>query len=322
MYINVETLSYGVVGAGLGLYWFLSGFRQLKSSRTIQNIPTSRIATGAVGANVEIKGKILRPNGQLLSGPISGRSCSFFSIEIQKLVRTKNSRRWVRVDQFYSDEHFFVDDGSGALAQVFVKGAVIQRKGANDTFRSRSSNFGSMPQGLRAALQRQSRFNLNPASWFFSREYRFIEWRFEPQETVYVLGYADSGLKIRNRPKLKFAHFLAGKKQIEADPKLQERFDTNQDGMLDESEMERGAQLIGLKLQETATPAVAEAAPLQAKMVFRRRKPHAYFISNMKEEDLVKKLSWKATLKLWGGPVVAIGSAAYLFWFLMLGKDL
>ncbi len=219
-----------------------------------------------------------------------------------------------------------MDDGSGALAQVFVRGAVIQRKGGNHTFRSRSSNFGTMPGSLRAALETNSgrlrSFRLNPTSWFFSSEYRFIEWCFEPGETVYVLGYADSGLKPVKRIKLKFAHYLAGKKRVEAEAALQERFDINRDGVLDEREMERGAQVVGLKLQEAADSTAVEEAPASAKMVFRQRKPHPFFISNMKEEDLVKKLSWKAALKLWFGPAVAIGCAAYLFWFLMLGKDL
>ena len=319
MYVQPETLMYTLVGTGFGVYWFFSGFRELKSSRTIENIPTSRIATGAVGTNVEIKGKILI-DGEMLKAPISGNACPFYSIEIQKLVKTKNSTRWVRVDQFYSEDHFHLDDGSGALAQVFVAGATILRNGGNRTFRTHSRNFSSMPLGLRSALEenagRLRRFRLQETSFWFSREYRFIEWCFLPGETVYVLGFAESGLRVTPRRKLKFANFLLGKKQIEADHKLQQHFDSNQDGVLDENEMERGAQVVGLKLQEAAAPAVVEESGPQAKLIFRKRKPHPFFISNMKEEDLVKRLSWKAVLKLWGGPALALACSGYIFWML------
>ena len=47
------------IGAVMGVVWFFKGFKELKTKRTIQNIPTSKIETGAVGTNVEIKGNIV-----------------------------------------------------------------------------------------------------------------------------------------------------------------------------------------------------------------------------------------------------------------------
>jgi len=51
------------VGAVMGVVWFFRGFKELKIKRTIQNIPTSKIKTGAVGTDVEIKGNIVAETG-------------------------------------------------------------------------------------------------------------------------------------------------------------------------------------------------------------------------------------------------------------------
>jgi hypothetical protein len=65
-----EAVIWAAFGIGLGIYWFIAGFRELKHTRTIQNIPTSKIATGAVGTNVEIQGEILRDENKILKAPL------------------------------------------------------------------------------------------------------------------------------------------------------------------------------------------------------------------------------------------------------------
>jgi hypothetical protein len=302
---------------GSGVYWFFTGFRTLKSSRTIQNIPTSRISTGAVGTHVEIKGNIVQDGEQIHRSPLSGQICVFYSVEIQKLVRTKNRNHWRTIDHFYSSPDFTVDDKSGAVAKVFVAGATIQRRGKIKEFEIGSNDFASMPAGLTQALQRNANqlrnFELKDTSWLFSRQYRFLEWFFAPKESVYILGYAESGIKQPKAKKLSFDTFLKAKKTIEADLSLQNRFDSNQDGFLATEELERGAMVVGHGLQVETPPTQEKMHTPNIKMVFRKQKGVPYILSNMKEMDLVKQLSWKAALKVWGGPVVAIAGAIYLY---------
>ncbi|NIP99906.1 MAG: hypothetical protein GWM98_26830 [Nitrospinaceae bacterium] len=68
-----------------------------------------------------------------------------------------------------------------------------------------------------------------------------------------------------------------------------------------------------MKLQGEAAPDKKESPSSRAKMIFRKREPYPFLISNMREKDLIRKLSGWATLKVWGGPAVTIGSVAYLF---------
>jgi len=314
----VEAFIVPCVMMGGGVYWFFAGFRTLKSSRTIQNIPTSRISTGAVGAYVEITGKILKSEEPDLRGPISNQTCVFYSVEIQKLVRTKNHNYWKTIDQIFSSPDFMVDDNSGAVAKVFVSGATIQRKGKIREFEIGSNDFASMPEGLSQALRlnasQLSRFKLKSTSWIFSSKYRFLEWTFIPGESVYVFGYAESGIKQPKQKKLSSANFWKAKKKIEADPSLQNRFDLNQDGFLGPEELERGAQVIGHGLQVEPPPVQEKSDIPLIKMAFRKRKGFPYILSNMKEKDLVQRLSRKAILKVWGGPVVTIAGAIFLYY--------
>ncbi|MGV7222451.1 MAG: hypothetical protein ACQ9MH_13080 [Nitrospinales bacterium] len=302
------------VFAGLSLYY--SGFKELKSKRTIQDIPTSKIATGSVGTNVEIKGKIYTENDLLKDGPISNLPCAFYSLEIQKLVKTKDSSHWKSIDHIYSDKGFFVEDGSGEKALVLVEGAIIKRKESPEEFQISSNNFDEMPHHLLRELTSKSdkikNFKIKTTSWFFAGRYRFLEWRFSPGEPVYILGYAGSGLKISKKEKLKLKYFMKGKKLIESDKKLKDRFDKNKDGLLSPDELEQGAKTIGKKLQNKYKPIKAKDTKPQPKMIFKKKSSYPFYISNMHETELVKSMGWLSTGKIWGGPIITIGCIAYL----------
>jgi hypothetical protein len=162
--INGSEPIIALIGLGVGIYFFFAGFKELKSKRIIQNIPTSKINTGAVGTNVEVTGRIVCEKDQIVSAPISGRPCAFYSIEIQRWERNRNRRgtsignsshtgfnrgHWVTVENFYSGKGFFIDDKSGANAMILAQGAVIKRKGGTQDYEMQSNNFDQMPAGLR-----------------------------------------------------------------------------------------------------------------------------------------------------------------------------
>lgn len=319
-----------LVGLGLGIYFFIAGFKELKSKRIIQNIPTSRINTGAVGTNVEVTGRIISEKDQIVQAPISGKPCAFYSIEIQRWERNRSTRgsslgshnsihrgHWVTVESFYSSKGFYIDDGSGANARVLAKGAIIKRKGDTRDFEMQSNNFDQMPPGLWQALESNQKnlrkFKLKKSSWLFSSRFRFREWYFPVGETIFVLGHAESGLRAPKRQSMKFKTFLKAKKVIQQNDKLQAHFDTNRDGKLDEAELERGAKILALKQESKHSEEKPEDLSLKTKLIFKQKKPNPFYISNMSEKDLIQDLATWSTLKIWGGPVLSIGCAAYLF---------
>lgn len=305
------------IGAVMGVVWFFKGFKELKTKRTIQNIPTSKINTGAVGTNVEIKGNIVVEKEKRVTAPISGRECALYHIEIQKEHRRKNSTYWKTIGQFFSHEGFYVDDQSGANALVLVEGAHITREGKTRDFYVNSNNFDEMPDLLRKALTanqtKLKKFKLKKTSWFFASKYRLREWCFNPNEEVYVLGYAESGLRLQKIKKPKMKYFLQAKKAIQKNKKLAARFDTNRNGKLDFNELERGAGILAQRLADKYSKKKLEDLIPKTKLIFKKLKPHPFIISNRSEGELVKHMTTWPVVKIWGGPVLTVACAFYLY---------
>jgi hypothetical protein len=322
-----------LIGLSLGIYLFFAGFKELKFKRILQNIPTSKINTGAIGTNVEVTGRIVCEKDQIVHAPISGRPCAFYSIEIQRWERNRSHRsnsfgnhnshtgfnrgHWVTVESFYSGKGFFIDDSSGANALVLSNGAAIKRKGGTQDFEMQSNSFDQMPAGLRQTLESNQKklrkFKLKNSSWLFSNRFRFREWHFPVGERIFVLGHAESGLRAPKRRRLKFKSFLKAKKAIQENDKLKTRFDSNRDGKLDEAELERGAKILALQMETKLSKEKLEDLASKTKMIFKQKKPNPFYISNMSEKDLVADIATWSTLKIWGGPVLSTGCAAYLF---------
>ena len=303
-------------GAVMGVVWFIKGFKELKIKRTIQNIPTSKIKTGAVGTDVEIKGNVVVEQERIVNAPISGKPCALYHIEIQVERRRKNSTYWATVDQYYSHKSFYVDDQSGATALVQVEGAQVNRKGKTDNYYFSSSDMDTLPGPLRKSItdnrHKLKSFKLKKTSWLLSGKYRILEWHFAPNEEVYVLGHAESGLRFEKLKKPKMKHYLRAKKAIQGDEKLQARFDSNRDGILDHGELERGTQVLAQRLSDKHTQK-QEASFSKTKLVFKKKKPHPFIISNRPERELVKNMGTWSALKIWGGPILTVACSWYLF---------
>lgn len=306
------------VGAVMGVVWFVKGFKELRIKRTIQNIPTSRISTGAVGTDVEVKGNVIMEEEKRVIAPISGRSCAIYHIEIQIEQRRKNSTYWQTIDQIYSHDGFYVDDQSGATALVLVDGARINHKSKTKDYYFNSSEMDSLPELLRQSLtlnqHKLKKFKFKKTSWLFSAKYRIQEWCFMPGEEVYILGHAESGLRLDKIKKPKFKYFLKAQKAIQENERLKARYDTNRDGTLDHEELERGAQILAQRLTDKHnSQATLEKQIPKPKLIFKKKRPHPFVISNRPEGDLVQHMGTWSTLKIWGGPVLTVACVWYLY---------
>lgn len=95
------------------------GYLLLRESRLAENTPTSKITTGAVGSNVEIKGTVITNENKTLTSPVTKTPCALYC-----RYNPDPGRKNV-----WSHPWFFVDDGSGALALIFTTGAKVIEKG-------------------------------------------------------------------------------------------------------------------------------------------------------------------------------------------------
>jgi hypothetical protein len=108
--MHFDHLSFGAVLALFGgPMFFVQGFRDLRVKRLIQNTPTARIRSMAMGL-VEINGKVGARS--TVTAPFSGRPCVYWQIDIA--TRGGGRRRnWTTVHKDASGNPFFLRDGTG-----------------------------------------------------------------------------------------------------------------------------------------------------------------------------------------------------------------
>ena len=108
-------------------------------------------------------------------------------------------------------------------------------------------------------------------------------------------------------------YYLKAKKALQNDKKLAARFDANQDGKLDFNELERGAKVLAQRLADKYSKEKLQELIPKTKLIFKKLKPHPFIISNRSETELVKHMGTWSTAKIWGGPVLTLACAWYLY---------
>lgn len=112
--LGLPILSTLALGGGLVL--FRRSFRDLRLRQLIQNTPTARIRSMAMGL-VEINGAVEAHSS--VAAPFSGRPCVYWEVDIAIQGR---QRSWSTVHRNASGQPFYVRDETG-LALVFPRGA-------------------------------------------------------------------------------------------------------------------------------------------------------------------------------------------------------
>lgn len=156
---------------------FYRGFRHLRTRRLIENTPTAKIRSMAMGM-VEVNGSV-QARSQILA-PFSGKECVYWQVE----VATRQNRRggWTTVHRNGSGNPFFLEDDTG-VAMVYPSGADCRL------------NFGVEEECLGISLPEvysdylRQHCGWAAATWRLGGM-RFRERTLEPGQQVYILGSA------------------------------------------------------------------------------------------------------------------------------------
>jgi len=206
--------------------WMFGGLSDLGEARRVQNIPTSSIQTGAVGSQVEIKGKFVDFSFQGRVAPLSESYCRFFCLKIMALKFNKVVGDFTTLSEevLFSEEFLFISDGQDGLAAVDVN--CIEdwpEEGLKRKLRKFGKNSTSLvPKSLVEFLvnhrEQIKAFNLIRACLLqpdvpesrndsFQKEtnsakdmhFQFEEFIPSSFRDVYMKGFAHSGLDLMNR---------------------------------------------------------------------------------------------------------------------------
>jgi hypothetical protein len=166
-----------------GLFVFAIGFRMLRAQRLLEDTPTSRLGSMAMGF-VEVQGSIA-PRSRVVA-PFTGRPCAYWEIEIARMaednIKRTGQRSWERVHTERSGHPFFLQDDSG-VALVYPQGADVRTPWSAD---EQTNGFG-VPDMYMDYMKEK---NLHMRALWAVGPMRFRERVLEEGQAMYVIGRA------------------------------------------------------------------------------------------------------------------------------------
>src|SRR3989338_5507351 len=97
-----------------GLFITYTGFYQLKIKRLIENTPTSKIRSIAMGL-VEIFGEVIPFNKEIIKSPFTNTNCVFYSYTIEEYRSSGKNRKWILIKKDTSNNKFYLKDETGQV---------------------------------------------------------------------------------------------------------------------------------------------------------------------------------------------------------------
>ena len=101
-----------ILGACAGVYLFYHGFQLLMRKRLIENTPSSKIRSAAMGL-VELSGLATGP--YTMNAPITGLPCYYYRTMVWQWKRKGKSSSWVKAADESLHLPFFLDDGTARV---------------------------------------------------------------------------------------------------------------------------------------------------------------------------------------------------------------
>lgn len=171
-----------VFGFFFGLYSFYKGFRALKEKRLIENTPTSKIRSIAMGL-VEVAGAALPSKGKLFKSPFSGNDCVYCRHTVEEFRRQGKSSKWVEIESGTDQTPFFVKDETGNVL-VDPKGAEID---IPMDFEENSDAGKDPPEKIKNFLAAKG---IDFKGLLGNKPMRYREYFIAPSDNLYVMGTA------------------------------------------------------------------------------------------------------------------------------------
>lgn len=175
---DIELRFWATAALCAGPVFFFRGFRDLRIQRLIENTPTSRIRSMAMGL-VEVYGDVLQRSS--VRAPFSNQPCAYWEVEIA--LRMNDKHGWTTVYRETSGQPFYVDDGTG-VAMVYPKGSICRVPPSAE-----EACIGALIPDVYSEFMAERRL-WRRFLWRFS-QMRFREHRVDEGEKVYVLGSAE-----------------------------------------------------------------------------------------------------------------------------------
>jgi hypothetical protein len=170
-----------LAGLGLGVWWFSADH---VGKRRLQSVASTPIAEAAEGALVKITGTLVLAHEAELEGPITGRPCVGYVVEVKERTQAGARANWDTIVTKEDAVAFIIEDATGrALVQAAGAHLVLVRDG-----HVHSGSLSDHAERARAFLMQQGTPSEN-VLWR-KKSVRYEEGVLERGEEVSVLGMA------------------------------------------------------------------------------------------------------------------------------------
>jgi hypothetical protein len=272
----VFDLFAGMAGGGVVVY----GFTVLRKKRLIENVPSSRIRSVAMGL-AEIVGSARQKTP--LAAHLTGVPCVFYRYLVEQEERgSKGRHRWRTVEAGRSSDPFYLEDPTGTILVD--------------------------PDGAEVVLRQAYRKIERPEGWFSKRK-RYTEWRIIPGQRVYALG---SVRKLRDLAQESREALKMRLREMKRDPGAMAAFDADRDGRISAEEWGAAVEVARDQVLREAVRAPA-GEPRDDLVLGRGEGERTFVIADRSEKSLARAMALKAGGSLAaGGAIVVVASVSLL----------
>lgn len=292
---TLKATAYSAIFAIAGVWLFFDGFKKWRRKRLIENIPTSKIRSMAMGL-VELQGKA-EQWVYILKGPLSNKNCVFYKYLVERYERRGKNSSWVKVAAGGSyDNLFHLNDGTG---KVLINPRRAEIDFDQPDFSYETGVFGGdMPFSVAGFLDMNG---INYKSWFGNHKMRFREWDICPDDQVFVLGSVAKNENFVSDFKMKLNERL---RELKTKPEEMKKFDTDGDGTVSVFEWE---QVVAKMKEEMLEEQLKQPEQAQETnfVIDKGQEETIFIISEKSEKELLERLNWQSPAEIIGGAIVA-----------------
>jgi hypothetical protein len=176
--------------------WILfQGFKKFRLGRIIEDLPTSKARSVALGL-VEVFGEVNVRNKDKLISPFTKEDCVYYEYKIEEYKKEGEHSRWITMMHEKKAVPFYLKDDTGTVLVDLQNANVNIVK--DNLF---DSGLGkNPPQCVQEFLKEKS---INYEGWLgFNKRMKFTEAYIEPDTIMYVLGTAENYSSAKGTPDL------------------------------------------------------------------------------------------------------------------------
>jgi len=237
-----------------GITFFIIGIKNLKAKKFIEDIPTSKIRSIAMGL-VELIGKtaeICR-----IISPISKTACVYYSYTVEKKVSTQDGYRWKETARVKSDVPFYLEDET---ARVLID--------PRDVFFDYESRF---------------------TDYSNDGNLRYREWNILNHEEIFLIGTAEKSRDFLQQSK---DDLIMAIRKLKWNQQELMKFDSNKDGKIDLHEWDSAVNNVTIE-QEQEKIRILCSDPLADIVVKKGSLNSTFIISEKSQKDLINKYFYR-----------------------------